>query len=279
MSQSGSPKETLQEYGRGIIGGLIFSLPLLYTMEVWWRGFTAPASYLLIFVVVTFLLLLGYNTYAGMRKDASFWDICWDSVEELGLALVVSFLFLFLIGKINFNMPVFEIAGKIIVESMIVAIGISVGTAQLGQKKKQGSGGSSQEKSKKDSLFQVFVLSVCGAVFMASSVAPTAEILRIGIESGTINIIIMVIISLLLSGIILFFTDFVGATNSRNDVKRVALEIIISYSSALLVSFFLLWFFGRVVGYSISIIVAEIVVLAVPGSLGASAGRLLIGNK
>lgn len=30
--------KSLQEYDRGIAGGLIFSLPLLYTMEVWQAG-------------------------------------------------------------------------------------------------------------------------------------------------------------------------------------------------------------------------------------------------
>ena len=50
-------KETLKEYGRGVIGGLLFSLPLVYTMEVWWNGFTAPPAYLLTCVVVTFPLL------------------------------------------------------------------------------------------------------------------------------------------------------------------------------------------------------------------------------
>src|SRR5690348_9303056 len=32
--------KSLQEYGRGIAGGILFSLPLLYTMEVWWAGFS-----------------------------------------------------------------------------------------------------------------------------------------------------------------------------------------------------------------------------------------------
>jgi hypothetical protein len=33
--------KSLQEYARGIAGGLLFSLPLIYTMEVWWAGFTS----------------------------------------------------------------------------------------------------------------------------------------------------------------------------------------------------------------------------------------------
>jgi len=32
-------KKSIQEYARGIAGGMMFSLPLLYTMEMWWSGF------------------------------------------------------------------------------------------------------------------------------------------------------------------------------------------------------------------------------------------------
>ena len=49
--------ESLQEYGRGIAGGLLFSLPLLYTMEVWWAGFIAHPWRLFGAVVVTLVLL------------------------------------------------------------------------------------------------------------------------------------------------------------------------------------------------------------------------------
>lgn len=66
---------TLKEYGRGTIGGLLFSLPLLYTMELWWIGITASDEKLLSFVVFTFVMLLGHNKYAGMRPDSSFAEI------------------------------------------------------------------------------------------------------------------------------------------------------------------------------------------------------------
>lgn len=123
---------TLKEYGRGIIGGLLFSLPLLYTMELWWVGITASNEKLFVFVVFTFVMLLGYNKYAGMRPDSRFMDIVKESAEEIGIAFIVTFLFLRLINMINFEMSLDEIMGKVIVESMIGAIGISVGTAQLG---------------------------------------------------------------------------------------------------------------------------------------------------
>ncbi|MCY1030949.1 DUF2391 family protein [Corallococcus sp. BB11-1] len=83
-------RESLREYGRGIAGGLLFSLPLLYTMEVWWAGFTSHPLSVLGYLVGTYVLLLGYNRYGGFRRDVSWFDVFTDSLEELGMGLVVS---------------------------------------------------------------------------------------------------------------------------------------------------------------------------------------------
>ena len=265
-------KETLKEYGRGVIGGLLFSLPLVYTMEVWWNGFTAPPAYLLTCVVVTFLLLLGYNRYAGMKRDSSFREICHESVEELGLAVIVSFLFLLLLSRIDFGMSWDEITGKVIVESMIVAIGISVGTAQLGgdeeeeeedgsdprfkdQSQNTSSEAASREKEKSESgeedgdqtedsaNFKRIILSICGSVLFASSVAPTEEILMIAVGVTHLELLLMVFVSIILGGIIIYFSEFKGSPKERPGMFKIFLDLAVIYCIALLVSFAFLWFF------------------------------------
>lgn len=271
-----SHQETLREYGRGIIGGILFSLPLLYTMEVWWTGFIAPPKYLLACIFVTFLLLLGYNRYAGIKEEATLKEITWESLEEIGLGFVVSFLFLLLISKIDFQMSFDEIAGRVIVETMIVAIGISVGTAQLGQGK--GDGKKGHRDKKEDSLMKIFILSFCGAVLFSSSMAPTEEILVIALESTYIDLLSMVIISLLIGAIVLYFSDFTGTTPKNTEIEKALLHLLIGYLAALIVSFVFLWFFGRVINNSFDTILAQIIVLSIPGVIGASAGRLLIAK-
>jgi len=284
-----SNSKTLKEYGRGIIGGLLFSLPLIYTMEVWWTGFIAPPEYLLSCIVGSYLLLLGYNRYAGMKEGSSFAEICWDSVEEIGLAFIVSFLFLLLINRIDFGMSLNEIAGKVIVESMIVAIGISVGTAQLGgnngEEEKNGKEEKSPAVSKKredkknsSSFPKRTILAVCGSVLVASAVAPTEEILMIAASSNNIHLLLMVFISLLITGVTLYYSDFKKTSKTKPATRVMLQQITVDYSITLLVCFLLLWFFGRVRDYNYSLIVAQIVVLGIPGALGASAGRLLIGK-
>jgi putative integral membrane protein (TIGR02587 family) len=104
--------ESLQEYGRGVAGGFLFSLPLLYTMEVWWSGFVLHPGRLVVGVAATFILLLGYNRYAGLRSGASFAEVVIDSVEELGLGLLLATSMLWLLGRITSDMRVEEIMGK-----------------------------------------------------------------------------------------------------------------------------------------------------------------------
>jgi len=255
-------------------------------MEVWWTGFIAPPEYLLIYIFATYLLLLGYNRYAGMKEDSSFSEICWESVEEIGLAFIVSFLFLLLINRIDFGMSLDEIAGKVIVESMIVAIGISVGTAQLGgddesndHSEKSEMNVTDKDEGKKDNFFiKRIILAVCGSVLIASSVAPTDEVMMIALSCSEIQLLLMVLVSLLITGITVYFSDFQGVSKSNKSTMTVLWEIIVDYIIALVVSFAFLWFFGRIQDHGLYILIAQVVVLGIPGTIGASAGRLLIAR-
>ena len=85
-----SVSNSLREYARGLAGGLMFSLPLLYTMEVWWAGIVADPMRLLVYIVTVFLLLLGYNHYAGLHHDRCWSEVVIDSVEEMGLGLLLA---------------------------------------------------------------------------------------------------------------------------------------------------------------------------------------------
>src|SRR5829696_175790 len=126
-----SPAQSLREYARGIAGGLLFSLPLLYTMEVWWAGFVARPLNLLVYFAVGFFLLFGYNRYAGLREDASWLDVAFEAVEEMGLGLLLATLLLWLLGQIDSTRTLAEVVGKVVVEAVVIAIGISVGASQL----------------------------------------------------------------------------------------------------------------------------------------------------
>lgn len=270
----------LREYARGVTGGLLFSLPLLYTMEVWWAGFIARPLRLLVYLLAGFLLLFGYNRYAGLREDASWADVAFEAVEEMGLGLLVSAGILWLIGQIDSAMPISEILGKVVAEGVPAAIGVSVGAAQFGGDGKGSQGMKGREDKEDLGIAAHVVLGLCGAVLFASNVAPTEEILQIAIESTPLRLLGLALLSLVLGGVVLFYSDFTGSKPLRpgdgSGSGKVLSLSVISYAVALAASAFILWFFGRFEGVSLAAGIAQTVTLGVASSLGASAGRLLL---
>lgn len=269
--------KSLEEYGRGVIGGLIFSLPLLYTMEVWWAGFSAHPLHLILYVAATFALLLGYNYYAGIRHDANWLEVVIDSVEEMGLGLLISGVALLLLGRISLDMTASEIIGKMVIEAMTVAIGVSVGTAQLGSNSSDTGEGPGDAQASAHFGGQL-VIALCGAVLFAANVAPTEEIVMIASEISSWKLLLLALISLMLGAVILFKIDFTCAQRLSPAIGPAAVVIgsVITYAIALAASAMILWFFGRFEGQSLIICVAQTVVLGVAATLGASAGRLLL---
>lgn len=274
--------ESLREYARGMVGGLLFSLPLLYTMEVWWAGFTADPAHLLLYLAIGFLLLFGYNRYAGLQRDESWFEIAFEAVEEMGISLFVAAGFLWLIGQIDATTHVNEMIGKIVVESVPVAIGVSVGASQLGQGRGEDQGMQGKEKGEEEplSLAGQVVLALCGAVLFASNVAPTEEIVLIAVESTRWKTLSLAVLSFILAATILFYSDFRGSgslhASGEGGITRVLLRTGLHYTVALGASAFILWFFGRFDGLSPGSALTQIVVLGVAGSIGAAAGRLLL---
>lgn len=275
-----------QEYARGLAGGLLFSFPVLFTMEVWQAGYKSKPHQLIIGIIATFFLLMAYNRYAGMHPAVNWKSVAIESIEELGIGLLVSLGALLVIGQIKLGMSAEEVVGKIIVEAMFVSIGVSIGTAQLGEDAKDDTEKQQDKKAEKEKpeppkrseKMSVAALALCGSVVVAGNVAPTDEVIVIALAVKPYQLLIMAIISLLFSVLVTYFSQFKGDGNKeRQDwVYHMLYDTSMSYMVGLLASAFMLWFFNRFDSLSFINIVAECIVLGIIASLGASAGRLLI---
>jgi putative integral membrane protein (TIGR02587 family) len=268
---------SVREYARGATGGLLFSLPLLYTMETWEAGSLASPSRLVAGIVGTFVLLLGYNRYAGLRQDASFSEIAIDSVEELGLGLAGAACILALLGRLTGEMSSAEIICRIVVQGLVGAIGVSIGTAQLGgETREQGSPGATRERS----AWSHVTLGACGAVILAANVAPTEEVQVLGQELNIWHLVGIAILSFGVGAVVLHYSDFAGAqTASEAGTVAATRNAVITYGVALTASGTLLWFFGRFDQMPAGLMAAQTIVLGFPAALGASAGRMLLQNE
>jgi len=93
---------------------------------------------------------------------------------------------LWLLGHVIWDMTWHEIASKIIVEAMVVAILVSVGTSQLGGAKADvdADGEDDTNQPGPDSYKGQLVIAFCGAVIFAGNVAPTKEIMMLALETA-----------------------------------------------------------------------------------------------
>lgn len=272
-------KDSVSEYGRGVAGGLLFSFPLLYTMEVWWAGFTASPLSLLILMLATFLLLIAYNRYAGLRSDASWHEIIIDSVEEMGIGFLISFGVLVMLNRLQISeMAVEEMLGKVIIEAMAVSIGVSIGTAQLGMEDRAGKEEDEERNEKRSAKAHVAVLALCGSLIVGGNVAPTEEITTIAVEAGPADMLVIALVSVFISAMVVYFINARHNNGGRSFdfAFHLVFDTCMSYSIALLVSAFVLWFFGHLEGISFWLAFAKCITLGLLSTLGASAGRLLI---
>jgi putative integral membrane protein (TIGR02587 family) len=283
-----SVAQSLQIYARGAAGGLLFSLPLLYTMEVWWTGFLAHPWRLLGYCFSIMVLLLAYNFHCGLRRNERLIEVVIDAIDALGLGLLLATLILWLIEAISFDLPVGEIVGKIVIEAFIIAIGVSIGEAQLGgqngdqpetagEEEQAAAGREETQTPYETSMGRQLSFSFCGAVLFASSVAATEEIVMITVAAPAWKILSLALLSLLFSAVILYFgkgksLDPLGGLS----LSRLLAGSVLTYAVALITASLMLWFFGRFDGLALASCVGESVVLGLVATFGAAAGELLL---
>ena len=277
MARSRPVTESLQEYARGIGGGLLFSLPLLYTMEVWATGLSATPLRLAAFVGGTFGLLVAYNHVAGIHPNHRFRDALLESVEEMGLGLAVAAVLLALLGRFPDGPLSVESLGLLTVEGMVAAVGVSVGTAQLGGV--PGSEPDDETGPVPRSVGGEVVVALCGAFLIAANVAPTEEVMMLGVEMSLPALAGLAALSVAVGGGLLYASAFRGSERFAGSTLGPLRGTVVTYAVALVASAAMLWVFGQTEAVGLTASLGPLVVLGFPAMLGASAGRLLLGSS
>ncbi len=271
--------ETLREYARGAAGGLLFSLPLLYTMEVWWTGHTASPLRLLALLGGTVLLLLATSWAAGLRPDHRLREDLFEVAEELALGFATAAVVLLLLGQLPADASLAVWVGKLTVEGAVCALGVSVGTAQLGQ----AGGGDEDDDGDGASpglargLVGEAGFAALGAVLIAANVAPTEEVVLIAAEATRAELFGVAVLSLAGGLLLLLYSDARAA--ARRGAGGPLAEAAVTYAVGLAVSAVLLWVFGRFDAVGGMAALHQTVVLAFPATLGAAVGRLLLNRQ
>lgn len=264
--------DAMKTYGRGAAAGLLFGMPLLMTMEMWWNGFSMPPLRLLLFFAANFGVLLILERYSGFRRDYSFWEEAQDALIAAGLGFVLSAIVLSLFSLLGPGMSLRELLGKIILESIPVSIGVSVAVSQFGER----AGRERQEAG----FWGHNGITLVGALFFGFNVAPTEEPMLLGLHITSWHALAIVLVSILIVHLMAYALDFKSRTFTSAEahwLHRLVQHSVVAYVVSLGVAAFCLWVFGSIDGSTgLRAAIHMTVVLGFVTSLGGAAAKLLI---
>ena len=286
-----------QEFGdvvRGLAGGFLFGIPLLYTMEAWWIGVYAEPWRLLLLLLFALVINWMLAHFSGFRRGTNAEHPVGDAVEALAIGIVGAAVTLAVLGELRFDRPLAINVGMVALESVPFSLGVSIANGFLSgskdQPKNDGDDTPNKEqdqtsKWRPDGLHGTLLdagATVAGALFISFSIAPTMEVPMITGNVGDWNLIVFVVFSLIVSYIITFEADFAdqqAREQQQGIFQGPATETIFSYLLSLLVAVVLLLLFKQIsLDDPWHVWLGRTIVLGLPATIGGSAGRLAAGG-
>lgn len=265
----------VRDLGRAAGGALIFSLPMLMTMELWWIGLYLDRIRLLALFVGMLPLLVLLSRQIGFESTRRWGDDVVDSLIALGIAAVVCIVMLVLFGTLEPGAPADEWIGKVAIQTVPAAIGAMLAKSQFGADPSDEEAPDTRDETYAGELFLMGV----GALFLGFNVAPTEEMMLISYQMSKWHAVALVVLSLALMDGFVFAVGFAGGSALSpqepwwSGLVRLTLP---GYVIAIAISVYLLWVFSRTDGLDADGIVMAAVVLAFPSAIGAAAARLIL---
>jgi putative integral membrane protein (TIGR02587 family) len=265
---------------RAASGGLLFGVPLLYTMEVWWTGTHTTPTQMLTVLAVLALPVLVLNKTAGFRaaRDVRVRDAIADTVEAIAVGLVVTTVVLMLLHEITVDTPLRTALGKVVYECVPFCLGVGLARHFLHGVRSGPEDEETSDDSKLSPTLADLGATILGAAFISLSIAPTDEVPMISSSMTPTSLLVLMAASLATSYAIVFAAGFSGQDDRHTDegaFQRPLAETLVSYLVALVVSALLLWLFQRG-DAPWSDLLTRVVVLGFPAAVGGAAGRLAV---
>ncbi|RZJ26675.1 MAG: TIGR02587 family membrane protein [Brevundimonas sp.] len=261
----------VSDLGRAFGGALLFSIPLLMTMEMWLQGVAMERWRLLAFILAGLPLLYGLAHYAGFSARRGFLNDSLDTAVALAVGFITASVLLALFGVIRLDAAPREVVGLVSLQAIPGAMGALLARRQL-------SGADDEGDTDEDGASYVgeLFLMAAGALFLALNVAPTEEMVLIAYKATPFHALGLIAVSIALLHLIVFRAGFAGQEEADHPVKAFFHFTLPGYAIALTVSLFVLFIFGRTDGHWLPGMVQNVIVLGFPAAIGAAAARLLV---
>lgn len=288
--QTNSWSTELDDFIRGISGGFLFGIPLLYTMEVWWVvSFSKPLR-LLVAIAATLVIVFLLNRTEGFRKSSNvrLIDTVMDSIETLAIGIFCTSCVLILLQEITLSTPLGEALGKLIFESVPFALGVALARSLL-----KGDRETSSDEQKRttptrrqpkvdeatiNATLKDIGATLIGAIFVGFNISPTDEIPMLAAAVSPLWLLALIAASLLISYSIVFQAGFVNQAKRRQQqgiFQRPMSETVASYLVSLIAAVLMLCFFHQLTfDDPWSTWLSYTIILGLPTTVGGAAGRL-----
>ncbi|MEW6495030.1 MAG: TIGR02587 family membrane protein [Cyanobacteriota bacterium] len=277
---------------RGVSGGFLFGIPLLYTMEVWWIGSQISPPMMLAILATTFVVVFLLNRTEGFRKAQSqqFLDNLMDSVQLLAIGIVCVAVVLILLGEIQLGTPLNEALGKIILESIPFALGAALSRSflsgdrwscsEVDDSDNQGDRAKKVNKQNLQATLADIGATLIGAMIIAFNIAPTDEIPMLNGSISPPLLLAIIAASLVISYGIVFQAGFTTQQKRRQQqgiFQRPLSETVASYLVSLFAAMFMLLFFNRLTfDDPWTLWLNYTILLGFPACVGGAAGRIAL---
>lgn len=259
---------------RAFGGAILFALPMIMTMEMWWLGFTIEPLRLALLVLLTVPLLVGLAYFSGFKETLRWQDEVVDAFVAYAVGFIATGVLLLLMAVLNAGMALDEWFGKVALQAVPGSIGAMLARSQLGSKQQE------REQKEQDAGYgsELFLM-IVGALFLAFNVAPTEEMVRIALQMTPWHSLALAVVSLLVMHSFVYAVEFAGQATilPGTSVWSVFVRFtVVGYALVLLISLYMLWTFGRTTGTAFPEIVRMTVVLGFPAAIGAATARLIV---
>jgi putative integral membrane protein (TIGR02587 family) len=273
-SDAAAERHFLIALARAFGGAIIFALPLLMTMEMWFLGFYMDDLRLALFLAVIFPVLGALAYYAGFEESFGWRDFVLNALVAYAVAFVASAAILALLGVLQPGMSVDEVVGKIALQAVPGSIGAMLARSQLGAREEE-----EEEEERRDTYGGELFLAGVGALFVAFNVAPTEEVVLIAQMITVWHALAVIAASLAIMHAFVYAVEFRGHTTTAPEISfwsEFLRLTVVAYVIALIICLYVLWTFGRSDGLTPAELLMQVVVLGLPAAVGAAAARLIL---
>ena len=262
--------------GRAIGGSIIFSLPMMMTMEMWWIGFYISPMRLACLILFSLPLFYRISTMIGFRRSKTLWDNAIDVLVSYAVAFLTTGIVLSALGVIQWNMDTGSAYSILLLQAVPGSLGALLARNIVSEGSK--SEDDAQEKEGRNYKDDLTILAT-GALFLAFNLAPTEEMVLLSYKMTTWHALVLLLLTLIAMHAFAVASSRCSPTQLSSWPIHWGIFVRITssgYLIAFLISFFMLWVFESLADKSFYNAVKGIIVLGFPAGIGAAASRMIL---